>query len=103
MKSTKMIFLMGVLMAFGLMVTAPVISRADDTMMKDNAVVAISGYCPVCLIHGMAMKGSDNFTTEYKGKVYKFSSIEMQKEFINNPDEVASQDLDAKYKALMKK
>ena len=96
-------------LAMSVLTVMPAFSYADgmmmDNMMKTDtkAEVAAKGFCPVCLIHGMAMKGSDNFTTEYKGKIYKFSSIEMQKEFINNPDEVASQDLDAKYQALMKK
>ncbi len=101
MKSTKMCF-MGLLMALGLMVSAPIISRADDgMMMKDNATVAISGFCPVCLIHGMKMKGSDNFTTEYKGKVYKFSNIEMQKAFLENPEE-NTKDLEAKFIQMSK-
>ena len=72
--------------------------------MMDNskAQVAASGYCPVCLLSGMAMKGSDHFVTEYKGKIYKFSNMEMQKAFIENPDQYASQDLDAKLQQLTK-
>ena len=99
MKSTKMIFLMGVFMAFGLMVTAPVISRADDTMMKDNAVVAISGYCPVCIIHGNMKKGLDNYVTEYDGKIYKFAGFKQQKTFMDDP-ETYIKDLDAKFQAM---
>jgi len=71
----------------------------DNGMMKDNATVAISGYCPVCLLSGMKMKGSDNFTTEYKGKIYKFASIEMQKAFLENPEEY-TKDLEAKFKQM---
>ena len=95
-------------LAMSVLTVMPAFSYADgmkmDNMMKmdTKAEVAAKGFCPVCLIHGMAMKGSDNFTTEYKGKVYKFSSIEMQKAFIENPDEVASVDLDAKLQQLTK-
>jgi YHS domain-containing protein len=74
-----------------------------DGMMKDdaNTPVAIEGYCPVCLLSGMKMKGSDHFVIEYKGKIYKFSSIEMQKAFLDNPEE-NTKDLDAKFVALSK-
>ena len=100
-------------MVLALMCAVPAVSRAadmmddhekmmkkDDSMMGDmkndsKAEVAISGFCPVCVIHGMKMKGSDNFTTEYQGKVYKFTNIETQKAFVNNPEE-NTKDLEAK-------
>ena len=108
MKRTKIGVLMSVLMAFGLMVAVPAISRADDSMMmkkddammmKDNAMVAISGYCPVCIIHGNMKKGMDNYTTEYNGKVYKFAGFEQQKKFIDSPEEY-TKDLDMKFQKL---
>ena len=106
MKSLK-VFLTVLFIAFGIMVIVPNISRAemmkDDKgmMMEDEGMMsgdkmmkteeAIGGYCPVCLVHGMSMKGSNNFVTEYKGKLYKFSNMEMQKEFVNDPEKYATE------------
>lgn len=72
-------------------------------MMEDqgSTKVAIHGFCPVCVIHGKMMKGSDNFVTEYKGVVYKFPSIDQQKMFLDNPEKYVA-DLDAKFQALKK-
>lgn len=112
MKSLKNLSLR-CLMVLSLFGFTPVIAHADDMMMKSDGMmkdtammgdnmkpqVAISGYCPVCLVHGKLNKGSDNFTTEYKGKVYKFTGIDMQKMFLKNPDKY-TKDLDMKYKKL---
>ena len=64
--------------------------------------IGASGYCPVCLIQGMVMKGNDHFVSEYNGKVYKFFNLEMQKEFIENPDQYTGQVLDTKLKQINK-
>ena len=94
MKNLK-VFLTVLFIAFGVMVVAPIISRAemmkDDKGMMMKAEEGIGGYCPVCLVHGMSMKGSNDFVTEYKGKLYKFSNLEMQKEFVNNPEKYATE------------
>ena len=68
---------------------------------KDHGAseTAIHGYCPVCVINGMKVKGKDHFTTEYKGKVYKFAGIDQQKMFLNDPEKYVA-DLDAKFNAL---
>jgi len=101
LKVLSMVFLM----AMGFMAIRPITSYAQDNAMMGNmsdnskAEVAISGFCPVCLIQGMKMKGSDNFTTEYKGKIYKFANIEMQKAFLENPEEY-TKDLEAKFKQM---
>ncbi len=111
MKSLK-VFLTVLFLVFGAMILSSNISRAemmkeDKGMMmgdmKENSKVetAISGYCPVCVIHGMPMKGIDHFITEYKGKLYKFSNIEMQKAFIENPEEY-TKDLEMKFEQLKK-
>ena len=116
MKNLKMWSLSSV-MTVGLLMGSPVLSHADmmkdegmkdkAMMMKDSAMmadhmdadVAISGYCPVCVVHGMMNKGSDHFVTEYKGKVYKFPAMEQQKAFLENPEEY-TKDLDMKFKQL---
>ena len=102
------------LLALGLMGVLPLLSRADmmenKGMMKDSAMMmnnmktetAIDGFCPVCLVHGMKMKGSDDYVTTYNGTKYMFSALEMQKEFVENPEEY-SKDLDMKYQQMMKK
>lgn len=110
-------FGLGLVMVLALMCAVPAVSRAadmmddhekmmkkDDSMMGDmkndsKAEVAISGFCPVCVIHGMMNKGSDNFTTEYNGKVYKFPGIEEQKAFVNNPEEF-TKDVEMKFKEM---
>lgn len=78
----------------------------DDAMMADNGMMktneAIGGFCPVCVIHGKMMKGSDNFVTLYQGKIYKFPGIEQQKMFLEDP-QAYTKDLEMKYKALMNK
>ena len=69
---------------------------------NNKSDVGASGYCPVCLMQGMVMKGNDHFVSEYNGKVYKFSNLEMQKEFIENPDQFSGQALDDKIKQINK-
>jgi YHS domain-containing protein len=76
---------------------------SQGMMMDDKGhgmtETAIHGFCPVCVINGMKMKGKDNFTTEYNGKVYKFVGIDQQKMFINDPEKYVA-DLDTKFNAL---
>jgi YHS domain-containing protein len=73
-------------------------------MMADQKQtgVGIDGFCPVCVIKGKMMKGSDNFVTEYKGVIYKFPSMAQQKMFLDNPEEYTA-NLQAKYEALKSK
>ncbi len=68
---------------------------------KDHGAseTAIHGYCPVCVINGMKVKGKDHFTTEYKGKVYKFAGIDQQKMFLEDPEKYVA-DLDTKFDTL---
>lgn len=97
-----------------LLALIPALSRADGiakegTMMmspngmtaQNNVPVAISGYCTVCLLSGMKNKGSDNFTTEYNGKLYKFGSIGMQKAFVDDPEKY-TKDVEARFAAMSK-
>jgi len=70
-----------------------------DEKAEKASGTAIHGYCPVCVINGMKVKGKDNFTTEYKGKVYKFASIDQQKMFLADPEKYVA-DLEAKFHAL---
>jgi len=108
MKNCKSIVLLSAL-TLGLLSVVPAISRADMmdkgmgdmAMANEKAETAIKGFCPVCVIHGMVMKGSDHFVTEYKGKVYKFAGFNEQKTFIENPEEY-TKDLDAKFQQLKK-
>ena len=104
--------------ALGVMCLSPVLSHAqmmkgesmmhDKMMTMDNmkqemdAPTAIGGFCPVCLIHGMSMKGNTNYITTYKGKKYMFPGFEQQKAFIDNPEEY-TKDIEMKYKQMMKK
>lgn len=106
----------------GLMCSLPVLSKADmsggmmkDSMMKADTMAdkgeamakdamkaqpAIGGFCPVCLIHGMKMKGSSDYMAEYEGKEYVFSSQEMKDEFMKDPKTV-SMEAQKKYDADM--
>lgn len=103
-------FLAVFLVILGIVAAAPIVAHAgmksQTAMMGDmkedsKAQTAISGFCPVCVIHGMAMKGSNNFVTEYKGKVYKFAGFNEQKMFIENPEEYIT-DLEIKFQQLNK-
>ena len=72
----------------------------EGSHMEEKGDVAIKGYCPVCVINmGVKVKGSDHFVTEYKGKVYKFVSIDQQKMFLADPEKYVK-DLDAKFMAI---
>ena len=117
MKKIKMIFIVGLLLV-GFVVSRPLTLKAADeekTMkMGDGQMpamgntadttvdmikpeVAIEGNCPVCMSEGMEMQGKDEFTTEYKGKIYKFESLEHKNLFLADPEKYVK-DLDAKYK-----
>lgn len=92
-------------LTLGLLAVVPAISRADsgDTGVANEKVeTAINGFCPVCVIKGAAIKGSDNFVTVYKGKLYKFAGFNQQKMFIQDP-ETYTQDLEAKLAQLQNK
>ncbi len=80
-----------VLLAFGLMCAAPVMSKAGEMkgMMNDGmkVVVGNDGFCPVCSIHGKMSKGTEDFVTVYEGKKYMFADMSHQKAFLDNPQE----------------
>ena len=117
MKKVRIV-LMTVLFLLGFVVSRPLMVKAADDMMKmqgnmmmdmkgnmaDMAKpeVAVEGHCPVCMMAGMHMEGKDEFTTEYKGKVYKFESEEHKKMFLADPEKY-TKDLDMKYKAMESK
>ena len=128
MKNVAMCLLNGIV-AVGLIAGMPNISHAEDAMMKkddgmkmkddammmkDNAMmikddammmkkdgkeVAISGFCPVCVMHGMMNKGTDQFTYEYEGKIYMFAGADQLKMFKDNP-KAFTEGLAMKYKQL---
>ena len=113
MKKVKIVlvvalFLVGFVIARPMAVKAADVSGAmmnmenmpmgQDQMKTDmkKPEVAIDGHCPVALMQGMAVKGSDDFWTEYKGKIYKFGNEENKKMFLADPEKY-TKDLDAKY------
>ena len=73
-----------------------------SSMSDEKASVAIDGFCPVCVASEMYVKGSSNFSTEYKGQVYYFPGIEQQKMFLENPEKF-TQDIVKKYLKLKEK
>ena len=74
--------------------------KGDAMMMKkDGKEVAISGFCPVCVMHGMMNKGTDQFTYEYEGKIYMFAGADQLKMFKDNP-KAFTEGLAMKYKQL---
>ena len=116
MKSIKSILSVSAVVA--IICAAPILSHADMGMMKDSmmkadsmaekgeamakdamkAEPAIGGFCPTCLIHGMKMKGSPEYTAEYEGKTYMFTSQEMKDYFMKDP-KVNSMEAQKKYDA----
>ncbi len=85
-------------LSFGV-ISSSYAAEGSHGMMENKESVAIKGFCPVCVINGMKVKGSDHFVTEYKGKVYQFASIDQQKMFLEDPEKYVA-DLDAKFNAL---
>lgn len=61
--------------------------KMKGTMKEGMVMDKNSKYCPVCMLHGKKMMGTDHFMTEYKGKIYRFASFDHQKMFVNNPEE----------------
>lgn len=54
---------------------------------KNVAAVALSGYCPVCVIEMKKwIKGDSRFTVVQDGKTYLFPSDEQRQMFLKNPD-----------------
>ncbi len=68
-------------------------SRASDTIFNGTTDgVAINGYDPVGYFTDNApVKGSSDFTTEYKGAVWQFASAENRDLFTANPKKYAPQ------------
>jgi len=54
---------------------------------KKEATVALSGYCPVCVIEMKEwVKGDSRFAVVQDGKTYLFPSDEQKQMFVKNPD-----------------
>ncbi len=49
--------------------------------------VAVEGYDVVAYFNDSSAKGSNKFQSEYEGVIYKFSSAENKKVFLDNPEE----------------
>lgn len=116
MKKVRIV-LMVALFLLGFVISRPLTVKAAEDMMnmENNSMemkgnmadvkkpeVALDGGCPVCLMAGMDMKGKDEFTTEYNGKVYKFESEEHKNMFLADPEKY-TKDLDAKYQEIESK
>ena len=74
----------------------------EESHMEDSdekMEVAIDGYCPVCIVDGMMVKGDDAFHAKYKGKLYKFPGEEQKVMFWDDPDKYVD-DIESKYMAL---
>ena len=114
MKKVRIVLMVAVFL-LGFVLFRPLAVKAADDMMKMDSnstmdmkgktvdmakpEVAVEGHCPVCMMAGMHMEGKAEFTTEYRGKIYKFESDEHKKMFLADPEKYAK-DLDAKYKAM---
>lgn len=54
---------------------------------KSEATIALSGYCPVCVIEKKGwIKGDRQFAVVQDGKMYLFPSEEIKQMFLKNPD-----------------
>lgn len=71
----------------------------SNTALADKAEVfssffggAIRGYDPVAYFtQGRPVKGSDDFTLEYRGATWRFSSVENRQAFVEMPEKYAPQ------------
>ena len=98
--------LLTVVMATAALTFVPYAVKAEDTgngMMNNTGQeakeVAIHGFCPVCVINGMKVKGKDTITAEFNGKIYYFAGEDQKKMFLADPEKYVT-DLDAKFNAL---
>jgi len=85
---------------------------AADEAVADQAVaqaeqavdavdnLAVEGYCPVCLYHGMLTKGKSKFSAIYNERTYYLDNQEQLDEFNKNQEKYGSVAA-AKLKALM--
>lgn len=63
---------------------------------KNEAAVALSGYCPVCVIEMKKwIKGDSRFAVVQDGKTYLFPGDEQKQMFLKNPAKYANVDLAA--------
>jgi YHS domain-containing protein len=66
--------------------TSRTVVQGSDTA-EHQATVALSGYCPVCVIEMRKwVKGDSRFAVVQDGKTYLFPSDEQKQMFVKNPD-----------------
>ncbi|NMP31296.1 hypothetical protein HII17_06960 [Thalassotalea sp. M1531] len=77
----------------GLLLSVASLSFAADIDMNADANdLAIKGYDPVAYFtQGKAVAGDVNYTTTYKGAIYRFSSEQHRNLFKTNPEKFAPQ------------
>lgn len=65
----------------------PLAAYSEKSLVNTNFWgVALKGYDPVAFFaEGEAVKGSDDFTVDYEGATYKFSSDANRMTFLENP------------------
>jgi YHS domain-containing protein len=71
----------------------------DQNSSVDDAEVG--GYCPVCIMKGELVKGSNKYLATYRGKKYFFDTAEDRRMFTENP-ELYTQGLKLKYEQMRK-
>ncbi|WP_257288405.1 YHS domain-containing (seleno)protein [Endozoicomonas sp. SESOKO2] len=83
---------------WGSLIVALTLMFSVQVMAKDEIYTglfsdkAVSGYDPVAYFtEGQSVKGSDKFTTRYKGANWYFKSEEHKKLFLDNPEKYAPQ------------
>lgn len=65
-------------------------SGAPEAVVNQQDGVAIKGYDPVAYFtEGRPVKGTDEFTVEYDGAVWHFSSAEHRDLFLSDPEKYA--------------
>ena len=79
------------LVSIGMLVLTSFAASLSDPINKDGQV-AIKGYDPVAyFLQSSAVKGSPNFTHEWMGAKWQFSSAANRDEFAKNPEKYVPQ------------
>jgi len=86
----KSYMMIGAILAQTLILSAQARSLVDP--VNNNAAVAIKGYDPVAYFkQGAPTKGSTQFTRQWMGATWLFSSVENRDLFATNPEQYAPQ------------
>ncbi|MFY0626231.1 MAG: YHS domain protein [Reichenbachiella sp.] len=96
MKVLRIIGLVAVLLALTVFIYAKLnhvnpLGMVDKSTYNSYSGIAIKGYDPVSYFMEVPTKGTETFTTEWKGVQWNFASLDNKELFLSNPEKYAPQ------------